>query len=166
MELVFRKAETKELDTVLGLYSLATENMIREGIDQWDEVYPSTELITEDISRGELVVGVSEGEIVCAYVVNDEEEPEYMTAPWEYPNVKSCAMHRLCVSPNHHRKGIAQSAMMNILKDAKENGCETVHLDTFSGNFKALAMYKKIGFKPVLEVEWRKGRFIIMEKKL
>lgn len=166
MDIEFRKADISELNEVLELYSLAIESMKEAGIDQWDEEYPSVAHTTRDVESGELVVGVYDGNIVCAYVVNEEEEPEYKTAPWEYPELRSCAMHRLCVSPLYHRRGFAQSAMKNIEINAKKEGYEVVHLDTFCENYKALSMYKKIGYKPVLEVEWRKGRFVIMEKKL
>ena len=49
---------------------------------------------------------------------------------------------------------------------AREDGFESIHLDTFSGNPKALALYHKLGFIDVGEAFWARGRFVIMEKKL
>ena len=56
---------------------------------------------------------------------------------------------------------------MNYVEDtARKQGFESIHLDTFSGNPKALSLYHKLGFIDVGETYWARGRFIIMEKKL
>lgn len=166
MELTFRKAKKEELYEIMELYHAGVNNMLESGIKQWDEQYPNIEVISADIERGELNLCICDGKIAAAYAVNCVVEPDYDNADWQYPEARWCAMHRLCVSPDFHRRGIGTAVMKNIEADAKMQGFDAVHLDTFSGNHRALELYRKLGYKEVGEAHWTRGRFVIFEKKI
>ncbi|MGN0453460.1 MAG: GNAT family N-acetyltransferase [Ruminococcus sp.] len=166
MDLSFRIATEEDLPALVCLYKSGVESMQKAGIDQWDEDYPSAHTITEDVKNGDLHLCMREGEIAAAFALNREVEEEYETAHWEKPDAHFIAMHRLCVSPNFQRQGIGRSCMLEIERYALGNGFNAIRLDTFSGNIKAIPMYKSLGFKEVGEAFWRKGRFIIFEKNL
>ncbi|MOA35168.1 hypothetical protein D3C78_1565980 [compost metagenome] len=56
---------------------------------------------------------------------------------------------------------------MLLIEDlVKQMGLETIRLDAFSQNPYALRMYEKLHYRTVGEVQWRKGLFYLMEKKL
>ncbi len=166
MNIYFRKATGSDLPQILCLYKAVVENMISSGINQWSDEYPNKEVLSEDIRKGELIVGVKNDEILTAFVMNEFADEDYYKAAWQYPEASWCVVHRLCVSPSYHRQGLATSVMEYVENIAKEQGYEAIHLDTFSGNPKALNLYHKLGFTDVGEAYWPRGRFIIMEKKL
>lgn len=166
MELRFRKATIDDLECILEIYRAGVANMQQTGIDQWDETYPAEKDVRLDISRSDLYLCMCDGEIAAVYAVNTIVDPEYNDADWQYPDIPWCAMHRLCVSPDFHRRGIATAVMKNIESQALSEGFGAVHLDTFSGNHRALGVYQKLGYKEVGEAHWAKGRFVIMEKKI
>ncbi len=166
MNLTFRNATTEDLPQVLSLYKAVVENMIQSGINQWSDEYPNKEVLSGDIDRGELILGVNGNEIVSAFVMNCDADPDYYNAAWQYPDVRWCVVHRLCVSPLYHRQGLATKVMEYVEKTARLQGFEAIHLDTFSGNPKALNLYHKLDFVDVGEAFWARGRFVIMEKKL
>lgn len=166
MNINFRKATKEDLPQVLELYKAVVENMLSCGILQWSDEYPNKEVLSSDIDRGELILGLNKKQIVSAFVMNCDADPDYYSADWQYPNAKWCVVHRLCVSPSFHRKGLATQVMEYVEQTAKEEGFEAIHLDTFSGNPKALNLYHKLGFVDVGESFWARGRFVIMEKKL
>ncbi len=166
MKLTFRKATNEDLSQVLELYKAVVSNMINSGINQWSDEYPNKVVLSADIEAGELIVGVNNGEILTAYVMNCDADPDYYNADWQYPDAKWCVVHRLCVSPAYHRQGLATKVMEYVEQTAKEEGFDSIHLDTFSGNPKALSLYHKLGFVDVGEAFWARGRFVIMEKKL
>lgn len=162
----FRLAENKDIPEILDVYKKGVNSMRRAGIFQWDETYPSLEIITNDVKNGELHLCICEDRIAAAFALNCNVEEDYKNASWEKPDAKFIAMHRLCVSPDFHRKGIGSACMKEIERFAKEKGYEAIWLDTFSGNHKALALYDKLGFKRVGEMFWQRGRFINFEKVL
>lgn len=166
MKLTFRKATNEDLSQVLELYKAVVNNMINSGINQWSDEYPNKVVLSADIERGELVIGLNGEEILTAYVMNCDADPDYYNADWQYPDAKWCVVHRLCVSPAYHRQGLATKVMEYVEQTAKEEGFDSIHLDTFSGNPKALSLYHKLGFVDVGEAFWARGRFVIMEKKL
>ena len=166
MNLTFRKAKTEDLPQVLSLYKAVVENMIQSGINQWSDEYPNREVLSADTERGELILGIIDEQIVSAYVMNCDADPDYYSADWQYPDANWCVVHRLCVSPLYHRQGLATQVMEYVEQTAKDQGFSSIHLDTFSGNPKALNLYHKLGFVDVGEAFWARGRFVIMEKKL
>lgn len=166
MKLEFRKALKEDLPEILILYKAVVENMIDSGINQWSDDYPNREVLCEDIANSELIVAVFDEKIVSAFVMNEFADEDYYKAAWQYPDLSWCVVHRLCVSPDCHRQGIATAVMQYVEDTAKAEGYESIHLDTFSGNPKAIALYHKLGFTDVGEAYWARGRFIIMEKKL
>ncbi|MBQ8001155.1 MAG: GNAT family N-acetyltransferase [Ruminococcus sp.] len=166
MNLTFRKATIDDLFEIQTLYKNVVAHMQSSGIDQWDEVYPTKDDFIQDIARGEMTLCLSDGKVAAAFTVNTCADEEYFHNDWQYPDAKWCVVHRLCVSPHLQHSGIATQVMEYVEKTALSEGFEAIHLDTFSGNPKALALYHKLGFADVGEAYWRKGRFIIMEKKL
>ena len=166
MDLYFRKAVSDDLSEILALYKAVVRNMIESGINQWSDEYPNREVLAEDIEKGELIIAESSGIIIGAFVMNEFADEDYYKADWQYPDLRWCVIHRLCVLPSCHRQGVALKMMEYAENKAMEDGYESIHLDTFSGNPKALALYHKIGFTDVGEAFWARGRFVIMEKKL
>lgn len=53
----FRKARLRDLQEVMALFRAATEAMDAQGIPQWDEIYPSVEIVQADIDQEQMYVG-------------------------------------------------------------------------------------------------------------
>ena len=166
MEMEFRTATPDDLDALVSLYGAATQDMLRQGIDQWDEYYPDREILTEDVESGDMTLGLLDGEPACAWVVNREYEPEYVSGAWEHTGGDFCVLHRLCVNPELQGRGLAQQAMARMEKNALDKGFDSVRLDVFSQNLHAQRLYERLGYKRTGEVRFRKGIFYLMEKGL
>ena len=166
MEMEFRPATIGDLDALVSLYGAATQDMREKGIDQWDEYYPDREILTEDAESGDMTLGLLDGELACAYVVNREYEPEYELGAWEHTGGDFCVLHRLCVNPEMQGRGLARQAMARMEKNALERGFDSVRLDVFSQNLHARRLYEKLGYRRTGEVRFRKGIFYLMEKGL
>lgn len=166
MEMEFRTATIDDLDALVALYGAATQDMLRQGIDQWDEYYPDREILTEDVESGDMTLGLLDGEPACAWVVNREYEPEYVSGAWEHTGGDFCVLHRLCVNPELQGRGLARQAMARMEKNALDKGFDSVRLDVFSQNLHAQRLYERLGYKHTGEVRFRKGIFYLMEKGL
>ena len=166
MELEFRRAGTDDLDALVALYGAAAQDMREKGIDQWDEYYPDREILAEDVESGDMTLGLLDGQLACAYVVNREYDPEYELGAWEHTEGDFCVLHRLCVNPQLQGRGLARQAMARMEKNARDQGFDSVRLDVFSQNLHAQRLYERLGYRRTGEVRFRKGIFYLMEKKL
>lgn len=166
MELEFRTATIDDLDALVALYGAAAQDMFRQGVDQWDERYPDREILAEDAESGDMTLGLLDGALACAYVVNREFDPEYELGAWEQTEGDFCVLHRLCVHPRMQGRGLARQAMARMEAEARAKGFDSVRLDVFSKNPHAQRLYEKLGYKRTGEVRFRKGIFYLMEKGL
>lgn len=166
MEILYRQAVMDDLDAIEQLVQQAVKEMVSQGIDQWDELYPAREDFEQDIQNGQMALGMLGGEIAVIYTINRECEPEYESAEWKSPDKSYCILHRLCVDPRFQNQGIARQTMEHIELEAAAKGIQAIRLDVFSQNPNALKLYQNCCFKKVGTARWRKGEFSLMEKYL
>lgn len=164
MDITYRIALLHDLDAVWALVQDAIENMIAQNILQWDELYPDKDILREDILKGQLRLGIVHEQIAVIYVINQECEDEYKYGKWRYEDRSYCIIHRLCVNPSFQNSGIGRITMLHIEKEVQSMGIQAIRLDAFSENPFALRLYNHLGYVRVGEVDWRKGRFYLLEK--
>lgn len=165
-EMQFRRGTTEDLDEIESLVKKAIELMKNQGIHQWDEVYPTREVFSEDIENDSLYVAAVNNKIIAVYVLNQDCEDEYYECKWDNPDESACIIHRLCVLPDFQNKGIGSKLLAHIEEQIKDMGYKSVRLDVFSENPYALKLYSKNGYEKRGQADWRKGRFFLMEKTL
>jgi len=162
----FRAATRDDFDEIVALFAAAIKHMDTLGIPQWDEIYPSREVLFDDLARGELYVGLLGGAIACAFTLSPRCDPEYAYGDWQYPDLRFSVIHRLCVHPAFQNRRVAQRAMRFIESTFLCSGIQAVRLDAFSLNPYALRLYERLGYRKTGEVTFRKGVFYLYEKKL
>lgn len=166
MKLIFRKAERSDLPDVMQLIRAAIAEMQRQGIDQWDEIYPAEQHLAADTEAGQLCCGTDGERIAVIYVLNQECDTAYDSADWSYDSSAFTVIHRLCVHPDYWGQGVAQQTMEQIESGLRDAGCKAIRLDVFAKNPAALRLYARNGCRQTGTADWRKGRFLLMEKLL
>jgi ribosomal protein S18 acetylase RimI-like enzyme len=166
LQITFRKAAAADLDEIVRLFRAAVRRMDEQGIPQWDEIYPSADVLAEDLTRNELFAGLSEGRIACAFTLSTRCDPEYALACWRRPEPHYFVIHRLCVHPDFQCRRAASQAMAFIEETLRARGVKAVRLDAFSLNPFALRLYERLGYEKTGEVTFRKGLFYLYEKDL
>lgn len=161
-----RKAVMEELEEIVDIYKSVIVKMNRDGIHQWDETYPNRDVLREDILKDDMLIGEVNGEIASILVVNKEYDTDYNKVNWISKSSDFIIIHRLCVNPVFQGLGIGKKVMNMIEEKAIKNHIQSIRLDTFELNTYALRMYKDLGYEKVGEANWRKGKFIILEKIL
>lgn len=159
-----KAASPGDVAEIMGLIRSVSESMSDDGIDQWDDIYPDSDTIEQDISQGALFAYFSDGKIAAIMVLNESFDPSYDTVDWS-PRIKRPRfVHRLCVSPMFRKKGIAKTLMEYAEKEAIGNGFDSIRLDAYSKNPAAVKLYQNLGYRMAGEVDLRKGRFFCFEK--
>ena len=162
----YSKANKNQIEEVYSVFSAAIENMEKQGIHQWDEIYPDKAILEEDIAKNQMYIGKIDNEIAVCFVLSEECDEEYKNGKWQYDDAKFNVIHRLCVNPKFQNKGIATQTMIYIEKTSKAQGYEVIRLDCFTKNPYSQKLYEKAGYSVAGYADWRKGRFELREKKL
>ena len=66
----YEKAQESDKDAVMELLDAVKEDMAQNGIDQWDEVYPSIADVGEDIREGTLTLVKQGRDLTAVYTIN------------------------------------------------------------------------------------------------
>lgn len=141
-------------------------HMHTQGIDQWDEVYPSSVKIIDDITQQTGYIAMEGDQIVCYMVLNTIQAPEYMGCTWTLDDKQPLVIHRLCVHAQHQGKGYAAKLVRWAEQFAIQENYRSIRLDAFVQNPAALYLYEKQGYQKIGNVNFRKGLFYCYEKVL
>ncbi len=166
MEISYRVANIDDLDDIFHLVENAIKQMERENIHQWDSIYPTKEDFSSDIKKNELYIGIHNKKIVVVYALNKECDEQYRNGKWQYTGDDFNVIHRLCVSTDFQKKGIAHTTLLHIESELFFLGMKAIRLDVFCENPHALKLYSNNGYCKVGIANWRKGEFLLMEKLL
>lgn len=162
----YRLAVLDDITDIMDLIKSAVGNMIKQGIYQWDEIYPQRSDFEEDINKNTLYLAIEKEDLVAIYVISKECDDEYRKCIWEESDESAYILHRFCVSPDFQNKGIGRTVLYHIEEQIKDMGYSSIRLDVFTENPIALRLYQNNGYIQRGYADWRKGRFLLMEKKL
>ncbi|MBB6453120.1 ribosomal protein S18 acetylase RimI-like enzyme [Salirhabdus euzebyi] len=157
------------LEEINDLYLKCREHLILNGIFQWDDNYPNKEYFQYCISEKILFVLMENEKMLGHVVMNEWESSEWEIISWEEAN--PIVIHSLMIDPSFQGKGLGKEFVLLCEKMGKKRGYSSIRLDAFSGNKKALYLYKVLGYEErgkVLFGSKPEGsqEYICFEKKL
>ncbi|MBL6657423.1 MAG: GNAT family N-acetyltransferase [Flavobacteriales bacterium] len=166
--MIIRKAKVNELNQIMEVYDSCVRGMIELGIDQWDESYPNREVIKKDLETGDYYVGIINDEIVSGIKIDAKQDPTYLDIDWQDKTNNFMVVHRLCAKVSVWNKGVGKQMMKYAEKLALENKHISMRLDTYINNPKAIAFYKRIGYKQLghINLKPHKDIYYCFEKML
>lgn len=166
---MIRQATTDDINAILSIVHDAQLSLRDLGIDQWQDGYPSRDVILDDIAKGVGFVLYSDSDEVEGYVaivLNGEEA--YNQIPTEQWNTSKeyVVVHRLCVARHARRKGVAIELMSHAAESARKAGMSAFRIDTHRGNIRMLRMLEKLGFKYVGIIYYTSGERLAYDLNL
>ncbi|MCK0147979.1 GNAT family N-acetyltransferase [Arenibacter sp. F26102] len=153
---MIRLAKILEIPDILNITKACANNMIEQGIYQWNENYPSQEAFWLDVTRKELYVLEEKGKLIGSVVISTLMDSEYYPINWLTPNGRNIYIHRLAVHPDEQKKGHAVKLMDFAEEYARKAGYISVRLDTFSKNSRNNKFYSARGYKTVGDIYFPK----------
>ena len=161
-------ARANDCDAIGGLYAACRESLASMGSDQWSDGYPTLKHVDRDIAESQLWC-FSNQDIVAVGVLNQDQDSQHETIPWQGDYASCRYVHRLAVHPLSWGKGIGTFAMKQLELIAVGQGAKSMRLDTYSLNPSNLKFYQNLGYNR-LEGEIffpsHKAPFICFEKML
>lgn len=162
----YRLGTLEDIDSIVALIQDAVKEMERNEIYQWDNIYPNRKDFEEDIKKGTLYIVMDGRDLVALYVISREYDEAYEKCEWKNSDEGSFILHRFCVSPKFQNRGFGKKILNHIEDQIKLMGYSSVRLDVFTENPYALRLYRNNGYEERGFADWRKGRFLLMEKNL
>ena len=145
-----RLATQKDIETVSAIYErihmMETDGKLRIG---WvPGVYPIRATAEEALRRGDLFVYVQNGTVVASAIINQIQDPVYVTGQWSFPAADDEVMvlHTLTVDPACGGRGIGRKLVAFYEDYALSQGCPVLRLDTNVINSIACRMYPALGY--------------------
>ena len=157
----FRKGVESDLERVMELVADAQNWFRKQGIDQWQDGYPTRELILSDILRGENYIVECNGVVAATAVISFEGEPTYAEVKgrgWLNDN-RYAVVHRIAVSEACRRKGIAKEILHFTQELCAERGICDIRIDTHKDNKAMRSLLKKMGYTHCGRITLTSGAF-------
>ena len=156
--MIIRKANKTDLENIMKMYISCVKGMIKNGIDQWDDTYPNTEVITQDLEKQSYYVAEIEGKIIGGINIDQNQDKTYLDIDWEDKSDSFLVVHRLGVKEECWDKNIGKDLMIFSEKLVTEKGLKSIRLDTYSGNPKAMEFYKRLGYIKLGYIYLKEGK--------
>jgi len=148
---VIRKTETKDLESIMPIFSEARKTIALLGIDQWQNGYPSRSVIEEDVKREQSYCVLSDGKIIATFALILHGEPTYdeiFDGKWLTGDEKGqyLAIHRVAIAVASRGNGISGKIISYASELATSLGKRSLRIDTHEGNVVMRRMLEKNGF--------------------
>lgn len=143
----FRLADKKDLPQLKSMYKKIIDQMNKNNIEIWDDVYPC-ELFEKDIEAHSLYVLLDQETIVAAFVLSESNDGE-KAMTWANKHEKAFYIDRFGVSVDYLRKGIGSQMLKKAIDIALVKGAKYLRLFVVDINQPAIHLYIKNGFKRV-----------------
>ena len=155
--MMIRKAASGEYEKVRGFYHSMIDAMAaapKVYVAWKKDVYPSPELISGSIEKGEMYLALEGDEIAGAMVLNHDPGEGYagVARQTEADDAEVMVIHALGVHPEHAGKGYAKALVREAVGIAGRTGMKAIRLDVLHGNLPAERLYTGLGFRSIEKV--------------
>ena len=164
--MIIRKAEISDLENIMLMYKSCVTGMVENGIEQWDDTYPNTEIISEDLNVGTYYVAEMDKTIIGGVNIDKNQDDTYLALDWKDKSDSFLVVHRLGVKEEFWNKKIGKDLMLFTENLVIEKGLNSIRLDTYSGNPKAMEFYRKLGYSELGTIDLKpdKDKYHCFEK--
>ncbi|MDU5261662.1 MAG: GNAT family N-acetyltransferase [Clostridium celatum] len=145
----FRKTTVEDINNVMKIINEAKEYFRKNRVDQWQNGYPNSDTIYNDIKKNSSYVLESENKILATAMVSFEEDKTYKKIyNGEWLNSGNYAViHRIAVSEKVKGNGIASAIIKEVEILCKENRVNSIKIDTHKDNISMQKLLEKNDFK-------------------
>jgi len=158
----FERAAPADAEAVWALFQEAKRTGRENGTTDWDDGYPTREIVEEDIACGALWALREDGRLIAAISLIREDFEDDLDVGWT--DAPSCILARLCVDPALQGRGIGADMMLRITREARRQGFRaTRHLAALK-NPAALHLYRKLGYRELGRVVCFDIDFVAFER--
>ena len=157
----FRKGREGDLEAIMSLVADAQNWFRKQEIDQWQDGYPTRDIISSDILGGENYIVELNGVVSATAVISFAGEPTYTEIKgkgWLNEN-NYAVVHRIAVADECRRKGVAKEILYFAEEKCAERGVCDIRIDTHRDNHAMRSLLKKMGYTHCGRITLTSGAF-------
>ncbi|MGN0261981.1 MAG: GNAT family N-acetyltransferase [Eggerthellaceae bacterium] len=149
--MIVRLGKPSDFEALSAFYDEVVEANSGTPFDvHWNrKVHPSDGEIFDALCNGSMYMGLLDGEVVAASIVNNLFATGYDEVPWvfEADLDKVLCIHLFATKPALQGRGLGRDLLQAIIDDARRRGFRVLRLDAFQHNIPACVLYEKMGFQ-------------------
>ena len=157
---MLRKANLKDMPAMMFMIGQAQAFLSHLQINQWQNGYPSSVIIEQDIQNGNAWVLEDNNTLIALAVVAFAIEPTYLkiyNGSW-LTDGDYAVIHRLTVHEQWKGKGIGTLLFEKIETLAKMRNVQSIRVDTHQDNFIMRKLITKSGYQYCGEIFLEDGQ--------
>ena len=149
---MIRKSTESDIEIITSIFDEARQTIKKLGIDQWQNGYPSADVLRDDISLAQSYCVEEDNTICGSFAIILTGEPTYekiFNGEWITGNSNKnyTAIHRVAISVVKRGSGISGKIISFAESVAKSHGHDSLRIDTHQGNVVMRRMLEKNGFQ-------------------
>ena len=144
-----RPMDEGDIPAVLVIAGCARVFLRKNGVDQWQDGYPSEAVIRSDIERGEAFVLTVSGAVAAFFSLCKEPEAGYEAitdGKWS-DDLPYCSIHRVAVAPEYRGCGLADRIISEAEIMTRALGRKRLRGDTHKKNKPMQKLLSRSGFR-------------------
>lgn len=145
-----RLSKIENLPQIATIIDDAKELLASLNIDQWQNGYPNTEQIENDINNNESYVVVNDnGQIMATSMFTTNPEPTYKVIDGKWIIDQSevyGVVHRMAIKKEFRKFGLATFMFHEFHLQLLENKVKSLKIDTHEENLGMQSLIKKLGY--------------------
>ena len=142
-----RQATYTDIGTLMEIFEGAKKIMRASGnLHQWNDGYPSSEVVRKDIENGHCFVMCEDGRILGTMALIEGPDPTYSHIEGRWPNNEPYfVIHRIATSSPG--QNVAKKMLDWAFGHISRRGCHTIRIDTHNDNCIMKHILTKYGFE-------------------
>jgi RimJ/RimL family protein N-acetyltransferase len=145
----FKQTEKKDIPQIMEIIKAARNYLKNKGIDQWQNNYPNSETLKEDIKNNNSYIITDGDKIIAAAAIIFGDDPtyDYIEGGKWLSSGNYGVIHRAAVIKEYKGRGIASEIFSQTFELAKKRGITSIRIDTHPDNEAMKRAIKKEKFK-------------------
>lgn len=145
--MIIRKSKLDDIAAIMEIIADAQSLLASRGVDQWQDGYPTVDVITKDIANDDSYVLEDEGVVIATAVISFAGEVTYNSIDGQWLNDNDyVVVHRLAVRNSALRGGLARQIMLYAEELALQRGVNNIRVDTHNDNIAMQSLLNNLGF--------------------
>jgi ribosomal protein S18 acetylase RimI-like enzyme len=146
-----RRSTSDDIPIIISIIDDAKEYLASQKIDQWQNGYPNSEQIEEDIKNGESYVVLNdENRVMATSMFTTNSEPTYKIIDGNWiinETIKYGVIHRMAIKKEFRKLGLATILFDEFHQQLKNQNIQSLKIDTHEENIGMQSLIKKLGYR-------------------
>ncbi len=164
----FRRAALEDVEQIMMIILQGQRLLLSRGVDQWQDGYPTAELIEDDIEQQRGFLLLRDGVVAAYGALIAGEEPAYTAlsgGEW-LSSLDYLTIHRLAVSDRFRGEGVGSKFFEAMEQEAVRRAIRSLRADTHRDNAVMLRLLERSGFELCGDVYYRGSHRFAFERVL